>query len=348
MVNFDSLHLMINSDDSLSYFNNNSFTEQIERDGDWILSNKLVLKNDSKCHGLKNIIYDRLRKEYKIELSAKILRENYYDLINRNTIEQVTEKLNKNLGIKFHTEKFIDNAIVLKCDTTDNLRVSGGIQNYIKHLSLYRINDRYQVSEYKGDSIVFKNNARSFKERIIFYDKMTELQRDKDMLHILADSGRLAEFKNVLRVESNHTAFRKMRELFNVNTFKFKQEYINRNDVKYIQLSDLLNSSEKVNYKIFEKITEKNLPSLFIDYDSAGYTFSEIEKREGMKSIILSLDGDMRLIREFIKSHVSGNITRYVRRYQQLLSEMAHDELQLSERDKIFDTIKEIKEKLVA
>lgn len=346
MVNFDTLNLMLVGDSCISNIDLNSFIESSETDQGHIISNKLMLKNDQKTMGLKSIQIDKMKNEIKIELSAKILKENYFNLININSIENLVKNLNENLGIQFHLSKFIDDVIVLKCDSTNNLKVKNPISDYIKHLSLYRINDRYKVDDYKNESIVFRNQARSFKERMIFYDKQSELKSDKEMMNILYDSNRAKDFENVLRAECNFTSFKKIRETFGIKGCKHKKLTLHNQEIQYIQLVDLLNSKENANFKIFEKITEKNLPTLFTDYYNSGYSFSQIEKREGMKHIIQDLNCDMKLIRKFIQHHVSGNVTRYVRKYQDMISEMKHNELK--NNNIIQESIQELKSLLVA
>lgn len=340
-MNLDTVNLLIPNTDCIKLVNDDYLINSVKTDRGRVISDQLQIKPECKVTGLKNIIHDKLSGETKIELSAKILRENYSDGISENSIENVVHNLNGNNAICFHPDKFIDDAIVLRCDVTDNLIVSRDIAEYISALSLYRINNKYTVDQYRRESIVFRNNAKSYRERMILYDKMSDVVNDKDMYPILARGNRIKDFKNVLRVESNHATFKQMRELFKITKCKYTMPTKHNQEIKYIQLSDVLQSRQKVNRQIFGKITERNVPTLFVNYDDCGLTFKQIEQREGMKSIIINLDCDIQLIKRFIQDRVKGNVSRYVRRYQAMIAEMRQDVG--GGGDRIADIVSELK-----
>lgn len=330
MVTLDTIGLMLNDFDAITHLDESCFLTKIINDGDNRVSERDELKEISKIKGLNFVRVDRISGKINLEISGKILKENYHEGININSIENVIYNLNKNSGIKFDTDKIINQAIVMRCDCTDNLQMSNDVSQYIDDMTLYRINTKYKVDNYINKaSVIFTNQAKSYKERIIFYDKMYEIMnRDKEMYDILNKAGKINNFKNCLRVESNIVTFRKMRELFKITKCKYIEK-TGKYDIKYIQLYDVLNSKEKVNAKIFEKITEKNIPSLFHEYNNSGLGLAQIEKREGRYGIIKNMEYDMKLIKEFIKLNVAGNISRYVKEYQLLMAEMKEKDTRL-------------------
>jgi hypothetical protein len=126
-----------------------------------------------------------------------------------------------------------------------------------------------------------------------------------------------------MRVETNFTSFATIRQ------------YTGTNNV----LSEILHSPELPTIRVFDKITKSvngvNL-KLLLSWD--GMKFQDIERLEGRKSIIRALDFDMVKIKTFIRSRVSGNVSRYIRFYRELCNEMRRDEITPNE-----DILKEIR-----
>jgi hypothetical protein len=118
--------------------NNNFFYEYNGKD-------YLIVKEDDIIHKLlSNISKDRVLLQWKHKTKMNVIKQikerNLFSSIpETDTIQNVFENLNCNKGINFDTNRVIDDAIVLKCDCTDNLRMSGSVSEYINDLSLYRI-----------------------------------------------------------------------------------------------------------------------------------------------------------------------------------------------------------------
>lgn len=260
-----------------------------------LLKQKRVLSSDYKVIGLKNI--EVTTNNLLIELSAKILKENYYEGINKNTVSQMVDNINGCKSIKLNTNKFLDSAKVLRCDVTDNLKVKNNVNDYLSLLNTYKVNSDYLVSFYNrkaGSSIVFDRNVKSYKERLTLYDKEKEIYRDKELIKLF-DQEALNRFNNVLRCEQNIVSFSKIREKLHINS---------------IDLKDVLNSKELVNYNTFTKITKENkVLTLFNSYKDKDLKY--IIRLYGMRFIIELCEYDFSLIKQLIREHYNGNACSY-------------------------------------
>jgi hypothetical protein len=260
-----------------------------------ILKQKRVLSSDYKVIGLKNI--EVTTNNLLIELSAKILKENYYEGINKNTVSQMVDNINGCKSIKLNTNKFLDSAKVLRCDVTDNLKVKNNVNDYLSLLNTYKVNSDYLVSFYNrkaGSSIVFDRNVKSYKERLTLYDKEKEIYRDKELIKLF-DQEALNRFNNVLRCEQNIVSFSKIREKLHINS---------------IDLKDVLNSKELVNYNTFTNITKENKAlTLFNSYKDKDLKY--IIRLYGMRFFIELFEYDFSLIKQLIREHYNGNACSY-------------------------------------
>lgn len=243
-----------------------------------------------------------------VETSAKILKDQYYEMINNNTIDRYLHELNKNGSVIF-TSDLVDSARLLTMDVTQNLQVGDKIASYVSAMACVPITDKYNVTAYKGSGnmgVVWAGKQKSFKERQIFYDKLKDIARDSK-LRKAVHSKDLQRFKGVLRVEGNFTSFKKIRE------------YTGSDNL----LRDVLNSDQQVNIKLFDKITRNvNTVNLELLMEWDGMKFYQIEKLEGRKSIIRAFDYDMVKIKSFIRERISGNINGYVTAYRELCNAM--------------------------
>jgi len=272
------------------------FDSEIRMNGaSQILKQKRVLSSDYKVIGLKNI--EVTTNNLIIELSAKILKENYYEGINKNTVSQMVDNINGCKSIKLNANKFIDSAKVLRCDVTDNLKVKNNVNDYLSLLNTYKVNSDYLVSFYNrkaGSSIVFDRNVKSYKERLTLYDKEKEIYRDKELIKLF-DQEALNRFNNVLRCEQNIVSFSKIREKLHINS---------------IDLKDVLNSKELVNYNTFTNITKENKAlTLFNSYKDKDLHY--IIRLYGMRYFIELFEYDFSLIKQFIREHYNGNACSY-------------------------------------
>jgi hypothetical protein len=239
--------------------------------------------------------------------------DNYYDLINKNTIEQAFDTIHKTTGL--HTDlSRINEWDLQKVDFTKNIKGNYKPNEYIDNIRLI-INGKYNVVDYKGadwnrkvkSGITFMNKATSFKERIIVYDKHTEIGKDKRFKESLNNQlAVMNQFHNVARIECNVTSFKKIRELTGTSN----------------NLVDVLNSTLNPPYKLFNKIKGKEYVQTDLFDLLSEQKLYQIEKLKGRQGIITELNYDEGLIRDFLKLAINGNPSRYVREYMNILNAM--------------------------
>jgi len=246
-----------------------------------------------------------------IEISGKILRENYYQLISLQTIGEVIQRINGTGFIELDPVAFLDTAEVLRCDSTSDIQVAGDIGDYLQSLKVYgSLNTKYEATPYKRTGFVFKKKVSSYKERLLIYDKYTEVMRDKNRVFLQPEM-----FLSTMRFESNHTDLKHIRKRFNVDT-------------KQVLLMDVLKSKEQVNLNLFTSIVDSpdiaEAKARFdaLRFDSIGQPLNRIEQRKGRQGIIRDCNLDMNLVRLYLRDRVKGNISRYVREYADVLADM--------------------------
>lgn len=308
MIRLDSTRIKLPFE-VLQTINKSLFFEQKTTKGGVVLSDKAVLQ--CPALGVKRIDIDNLKEEVLIEFSAKVLKDRYHDLLSIDTIEQCFDTINSTGAVKLIVTDAISKADVLRCDVTKNLHMPGMVKPYIDTLNHLRVNNRYKVEQYKqkkNNGIVFQGKQNSFKERMIFYDKVLDLHKDKDLQKVVPLHKLLGQFNNVLRCETNIVQLRKIRELCGGST----------------NLLTLLQSNSNPNLFLFNKIKSKTINlELFSKYD--GMKFSHLEKLLGQQEIIKQLNFDMDLINQFIDSRVGGNTNRYKKHYRSICLEMLSD-----------------------
>lgn len=305
MIKLDSITTETPTD-CLINFNSDFDNSQLSSRG-VLTSDKLLWKKP--LYGVKSIAIDLLNNTLVIDASAKVLKDQYYDMINLNTIDRFVNEINKSGVIQIDADKFINQSIVRKVDTTINTHPDKPLETYFSSLSYLPITDKYNVGRYKGvgnRGVVFAGTQKTFKERQIFYDKLKDIFRDKELRKVVPGATLEKQFTNVLRVETNFTDFKHIRKYFN-------------SDNKLIQM---LQSEATPNLAVFDKITTKVPIDLRLFKEWEGMKFYEIEKLEGMKHIIELFNYDIGTIKTFIEARVGGNVSRYIKRYTETLMSM--------------------------
>lgn len=331
MNNFDSIKLQFSTE--LIRFNPDNYdktTKQIE-DTETIFFN---LRQCKKKTGLKDIKINP-GKSCVVEMSSKLIPELYSDMINVATITDYLNEINKPDLIQFNTDSLIYNSKVLTCDVTNNLKVSDSVSSYIDLILPYKLNDKYKTNYYSNGSIIFERNVKtaSLKQHIIIYNKYPELllKRNSGFRNRID----IEYFRNVLRFESKFSNFELMRNMFKVTE---------------PDLTSLLNSKEKINYNIFDSITDiKNINiETFNNYNSLlkmknKTKHSKLRNIQGNLSILHTCNNDIDLVKLYFKTNSKANNSRYIREMKQLLKFESDIENKNSE-----DKIKEMKQLLLA
>jgi hypothetical protein len=131
--------------------------------------------------GLNYAKYVPSFKMVDIQISAKILREDYWQGIQSNTIEKVIDTLEKRMGCEIDQQHFIEKSVIRKCDNTFNLSVNNNLADYLEALELLVVQGtKYKMSVYNDANVKSQINSvvvgkdTNFLQKITFYNKMEE------------------------------------------------------------------------------------------------------------------------------------------------------------------------------
>jgi len=309
MNTFDTIKLKAGIE-CLNSYNQNSFDDVVTvRNEETTM--RAVLKNEAKTIGLKNITFDFNSDSMIMELSGKILKQNYKDLISIETIEKVIKEINNNGSINLNLNKFMESE-VLRVDVTKDVLLEGNLPEYLKFFRFVE-NGRYRSELYNG-SIVYRNNVKTKKnkDRLIMYDKQREMKlvKNKELWNYIKPK----DFKNYLRIENNIISFAGMRKKLFIPDNKLESVLTSKRNV-LAETFDKIVGSVNENYLsfIYETIFEQREKKVEL---------KDLEKRLGREQIIVIFDLDFDKVKSFLKYMVKGNVSRYVREYKEVLDDM--------------------------
>ena len=281
--------------------------------------------------GIKLIEVNETTGRVIIQGSAKVLKDQYKEGINLETFDQVINEYNSTGIIQVDPGDVLTFGEFFTVDISKNMTMDEPVPGYIS--SLYRLgcNSQYKVDQYRDggkfvNGVTFRGKQRSFKERLIFYDKEKDIARDKDLRQY---SG---QYEKVLRAEMNLAQLRRIRHYFSSNN-----------------VSTVLSSQVNANYNLFMKVVSKSSNDLLrLFNETEGLELRYIEKLKGRERIIIEYcQMNWDLVDEFLKTKVKGgSITRYRSEYRKVYLSIKDQETPSIEF--IDKHIEEIKLKLVA
>jgi len=326
MTKLDSIKVKVPNDCILGLGDRFITTNIVDAKGNE-LQNKSSLTTTGVV-GFKSSIVDNRQQHTIFEFSAKILGGDYFQGIHLGTIQQVADTINNSKLLTIDPYKFIESAEVLKLDATDNLRPEITGEKLYNTLALLPISKKYKVTHYESKTklgIEWWGQQKTVRDRMILYDKTKNLIGDKELRKQPYAVKVFNDFKDVVRVETNHAKLKDLRQLYGSTN-----------------LLDILGSNARVNYQRFTSITNKTTEiRLFTEFD--GMKWNEIVKREGFRGICERCNMDWFLIDRFIRIHNTNN-------YRSVRPELRAYYNTLNQNTRIvdFDVIQHIKELLYA
>jgi hypothetical protein len=285
--------------------------------------NRLNLGKRHKVLGLNKIVIDNLKRKVNIEISAKILKENYPQLISKNNIIEVAQRINDTDIINLNPSDFIDNAIVHHFHVSNDIEPRIDPGKIISDLFIIPSNPKYYVNQY-GNGIRITSRVKSNTERLTIYLKYKEMQRRNRINNYLRTFVDIEQFKNTLRIESNFNKFLKMRECFQLNNKPREPIYLKQILESNVNVNyTLLNKMYFIPDRIESKITgfEDNI-NLIHDLNNTNYKLSELEKKIGKKVIICYFNYDMAAITNFINNKSKGRNNKSIDNFSDLREEL--------------------------
>jgi hypothetical protein len=330
MIRIDSLKAQFNR--NFISFNPENFNKTTTQIND-VETDSFHLKDKYKILGLKNIRINE--NDVKVELSAKYIPTEYPEMIHINNVETYFNTINKSKIIIFNPIELIENMELLTCDLTQNIIMPNDVKDYINALSIFKLNNKYHCKIFENESVTFLKKAKTnyLKEHLIIYNKYPELLLAQNTE--LRNQLDIESFKNKLRFESKFTTLKAIRNALNITDNK---------------LTSVLNSTAKIHYNIFNKITDiSNIDiEIFNNYKTIikmrkFKKRSEIRNLLGDLEIIKALNLDIDLIKIFVNANSTANNSKTIRYYKQLTKSV----IDIKNESDIDNKVNEIKEMLL-
>lgn len=298
--------------------------------------NSTISTANGTISGLKSIKIDHSKNDLQLELSAKILLDDYYKLINLDTIEQVFDTVNRS-GIVTIDKARINEFDVHSLDTTKNIKCSYTVSNVLDNLALITQNTKYIKEPYRGTGenkhktgLVFRGKQKTFKERMLFYDKREEMLHDKKYLQSVRNAvGVVRQFEGVLRNECNIATYAKAREYFGTGD---------------MNLLNILKSEQNPNWTIWKRIKGTSCIQTELFTYPEEMAWHELVYYYGLKNICLDCGNDLSIIKDLIKKHVgkNTNISPQVKKVRMIIETLKGQERDNDTSNEIIQEFEEL------
>lgn len=244
--------------------------------------------------GVSQILY-KDGASFQITLSAKTLKDEYLESINLNNWDKAIAGLDPVMEIDANS-LWDANPLVYRCDTTDNVPLSylhTNQKGVCKALLAGKFNERFVSKWYESKrklGVEFAGTQQE-KNRLIAYSKDLDLQKreNKSFLKSLSNPYDVIEAaQHIIRIETNHTAFRSIRERFGIRENRLQQ---------------VLNAPNPVNHNFLKKVlnARSGQMSLFEEFLSMNIDPMQFIYIKGIEQIVSSFNCDELAIRQFFK-----------------------------------------------
>lgn len=165
------------------------------------------------------IMADCLHNELVLEFTGKILQDKYPQLLNRDTIAEAINNINRLRVCTLNTEAILSDAKVVKCDVTTDVThdINSIIPTIRQNLTNYT---KWCIKSYPN-GIVLENNVSTprYKKRLVIYDKEKEMQMTDNVNFVkrLFDGQAVTDyFRGKVRFELNINTKQQIRQLLNI------------------------------------------------------------------------------------------------------------------------------------
>lgn len=230
-----------------------------------------------------------VKQTLTLEFSSKILKENYPDLISRDTIKKCLTNINQLNICNIDVDSILSNGVVTSVDITydadlilnDNLldALNSQVNNY----------RRFKWTHYNNEGITFTKDVKSkdCTETITLYNKEKEIctSHNKNFLNSLSQPQQIMDyFKGKTRFE------------ITLDTPKKIMNYLNLTDTK---IFSVLNSDTNPILILFDKIFNNSVTNI------SNATFDNYEEWS-MKIILDSYNGDLKQLEQDVRNKFSS------------------------------------------
>ncbi|MBN2001507.1 hypothetical protein JW935_28450 [candidate division KSB1 bacterium] len=263
----------------------------------------LKLSDQIQSLGISSVCIDWGKNKMTVEVSAKILKEKYAQLINRNTFGDFVSAVNSSGIMKIDADKLLNESEIYRVDVCENVHLDKELELYKNAIATRVMQDtKYEVREYKGEGLVFTPKNKTDNLRIVIYPKYKELTmaRNRELRKYMD----IEQFQNVLRIEVNIRKYAACRKLFDIEKGKPPC------------LADILLSEKPVLIDLLDPYLEVNkeqkkmdIPQLLFEGNKKP---SEKIKRAGMMVILDCFGNDLLKVKSWLKSTVKHNPGRHL------------------------------------
>lgn len=230
-----------------------------------------------------------VKQTLTLEFSSKILKENYPDLISRDTIKKCLTNINQLNICNIDVDSILSNGVVTSVDITydadlilnDNLldALNSQVNNY----------RRFKWTHYNNEGITFTKDVKSkdCTETITLYNKEKEIctSHNKNFLNSLSQPQQIMDyFKGKTRFE------------ITLDTPKKIMNYLNLTDTK---IFSVLNYDTNPILILFDKIFNNSVTNI------SNATFDNYEEWS-MKIILDSYNGDLKRLEQDVRNKFSS------------------------------------------
>ena len=230
-----------------------------------------------------------VKQTLTLEFSSKILKENYPDLISRDTIKKCLTNINQLNICNIDVDSILSNGVVTSVDITYNadLILNDNLLDALNsQVNNYR---RFKWTHYNNEGITFTKDVKSkdCTETITLYNKEKEIctSHNKDFLNSLSQPQSVIDyFKGKTRFE------------ITLNTVKKIMNYLNLTDTK---IFSVLNSDTNPILILFDKIFNNSVTNI------SNATFDNYEEWS-MKIILDSYNGDLKRLEQDVRNKFSS------------------------------------------
>lgn len=246
-----------------------------------------------------------------IEFSAKILRDQYPELINKNTIHKCFENINSLNICKLDIDKTVNDSEVISMDITIDLT---GIEMPDKVAIKTCLNNlnKYHIEKYSRNGLVImkdvKDNSR--KIRLSIYDKYKEINyaKHRQFLESLENKDALlAYFSGKFRIEANVKSFKQIRELCRTESRK---------------LLDILNTDANPLLTLYDEVF--NIPNQSKGNEDEKKSLLSFDRLSELKDALLlkACDNDLENVELVLNNYLAPTTNKktYKEKYIKLLN----------------------------
>jgi hypothetical protein len=188
---------------------------------------KLITKEEykSKSPFSLHIKLDHANKQLVIEFTAKILKDNYYQLINKTNFKECLAIINDLLICDLNIDRICNEGVVVKIHVTEDATYAEDFFALTKTAKNEIANyNKYKTNLLKNGNFIIEKNVitKQKKKRLTIYQKFREMQlsHNKGFLDSVEDTDKLLQrFRDKVRFELILTSQEQIRKsLFISNT----------------------------------------------------------------------------------------------------------------------------------